>query len=91
VKLSNGLKNAPTITSALESPDLEVSPQFQTFLDIMQNPNSMTTPPSKVGAGYQQALGDYWQKYQQGDGGDLADGLAGVDTTINDSLALAGP
>ncbi|MGE3447822.1 MAG: extracellular solute-binding protein, partial [Microbacteriaceae bacterium] len=47
VKLSNGLKNAPTITSALESPDLEVSPQFQTFLDIMQNPNSKTTPPSK--------------------------------------------
>jgi multiple sugar transport system substrate-binding protein len=91
VKLSNGLKNAPTITSALESPDLEVSPQFQTFLDIMQNPNSKTTPPSKVGAGYQQALGDYWQKYQQGDGGDLAEGLVGVDTTINDSLALAGP
>ncbi|MEO5921225.1 MAG: extracellular solute-binding protein [Pseudolysinimonas sp.] len=88
VKLSNGLKNAPTITSALESPDLEVSPQFQTFLDIMQNPNSLTTPPSKVGAGYQQAMGDYWQKYQQGDGGDLADGLIGVDKNINDSLAL---
>ncbi len=88
VKLSNGLKNAPTITSALESPDLEVSPQFQTFLDIMQSPNSKTTPPSKVGAGYQQALGDYWQKYQQGDGGDLADGLVNVHKTINDSLAL---
>lgn len=88
VKLSNGLKNAPTITSALESPDLEVSPQFQTFLDIMQSPNSKTTPPSKVGAGYQQALGDYWNKYQQGDGGDLADGLTGVDKTIDDSLAL---
>ncbi len=38
VKLSNGLQNAPTIKSALESPDLEVSPQFQTFLDIMENP-----------------------------------------------------
>lgn len=88
VKLSNGLKNAPTITSALESPDLEVSPQFQTFLDIIQSPNSKTTPPSKVGAGYQQAMGDYWQKYQQGDGGDLADGLVGVDKAINDSLAL---
>jgi multiple sugar transport system substrate-binding protein len=88
VKLSNGLKNAPTITSALESPDLEVSPQFQTFLDIMTNPNSKTTPPSKVGAGYQQAMGDYWNKWQQGDGGELADGLAGVDKAINDSLSL---
>ena len=65
-----------------------MSPQFQTFLDIIQSPNSKTTPPSKVGAGYQQAMGDYWQKYQQGAGGDLADGLAGVDKAINDSLAL---
>jgi multiple sugar transport system substrate-binding protein len=88
VKLSNGLKNAPTTRDALESPDLEVTPQFQTFLDIMQNPNSKTTPPSKVGAGYQQAMGDYWNKYQQGDGGDLADGLKGVDKTIDDSLSL---
>ena len=48
----------------------------------------MTTPPSKVGAGYQQAMGDYWNKWQQGDGGDLKDGLAGVDKAINDSLSL---
>jgi multiple sugar transport system substrate-binding protein len=88
VKLSNGLKNAPTTKDALASPDLEVSPQFQTFLDIMANPNSMTTPPSKVGAGYQQAMGDYWNRWQQGDGGDLAAGLAGVDKAINDSLSL---
>jgi multiple sugar transport system substrate-binding protein len=88
VKLSNGLKNAPTTKDALASPDLEVTPQFQTFLDIMANPNSMTTPPSKVGAGYQQAMGDYWNKWQQGDGGDLTDGLAGVDKAINDSLSL---
>lgn len=92
VKLSNGLKNAPTISSALTSPDLEVSPQFKTFLDIMTNKNSMTTPPSKVGAGYQQAMGDYWNKWQQGQGGDLADGLKGVDKAINDSLSLvSGP
>jgi len=74
--------------SALESPDLDVTPQFQTFLDVMTSPHSMTTPPSKVGAGYQQAMGDYWNKYQQGNGGDLTDGLKGVDKAINDSLAL---
>ncbi len=92
VKLSNGLKNAPTTTTALHSPDLEVSPQFQTFLDILESPNSTTTPPSPLGAGYQQSFEDYWLKYQQGDGGDLAAGLAGVDKTIDDSLGLvAGP
>jgi multiple sugar transport system substrate-binding protein len=92
VKLSNGLKNAPTTAAALASPDLEVSPQFQTFLDIIENPNSMTTPPSRVGAGYQQSLGTFWDKYQQGNGGDLADGLKQVDKEINDSVALvSGP
>lgn len=88
VKLSNGLKNAPTTADALASPDLEVSPQFQTFLDLMANPNSSTTPASPVGAGYQQAFEGYWQKFQQGDGGDLAEGLAQVDKEINDSLSL---
>ena len=92
VKLSNGLKNAPTTADALASPDLEVSPQFQTFLDLMSNPASSTTPPSPVGAGYQQSFEGYWQKYQQGDGGDLADGLKKVDKEIDDSLALvSGP
>ena len=46
VKLSNGLKNVPTTHDAIASPDLEVSEQFQTFLDIFENPKSSTTPPS---------------------------------------------
>lgn len=92
VKLSNGLKNAPTTTNALASPDLEVSPQFQTFLDIMQNPNSTTTPPSALGAGYQQAFEDLWLSYQSGAVDDLPAGLAEVDTQINDQLNLvSGP
>ena len=41
-----------------------------------------------MGAGYQQSFEDYWQKYQQGDGGDLSAGLKKVDKEINDSLAL---
>ncbi|MEZ5191086.1 MAG: extracellular solute-binding protein [Schumannella sp.] len=88
VKLSNGLKNAPTTADALASPDLEVSDQFQTFLNLMADPHSQTTPASPVGAGYQQSFEGYWSKYQQGDGGDLAAGLAQVDKEINDALAL---
>jgi len=92
VKLANGLKNVPTISSALESPDLEVTDQYRTFIDIALNPQTMTTPPSLVGDGYTQAFGDYWEKYQAGKGGDLAEGLAGVDKEINDSVDLvAGP
>lgn len=92
VKLSNGLKNAPTTAEALASPDLEVSPQFQTFLDIMQNPNSATTPPSPLGAGYQQTFEDFWHSFQSGAVDDLPAGLAEVDTQINDQLNLvSGP
>ena len=91
VKLSNGLKNAPTTADALSSPDLEVSPQFKTFLDIMENPHSGTTPPSPLGAGYQQAFQDFWNEYQNG-GKDLDAGLTGVDKQITESLQLvSGP
>ena len=76
----------------LGSPKLDLGAQFGTFLDIMSNPKSTTTPPSPVGAGYQQSLEDYWQKYQQGKGGDLSAGLAGVAKDVDNSLALvSGP
>jgi len=92
VKLANGLKNAPTTSGALASPKLDLGAQFGTFLDIMSNPKSTTTPPSPVGAGYQQSLEDYWLKYQQGKGGDLAAGLAGVSKDVDNSLSLvSGP
>ncbi|MGW9631668.1 extracellular solute-binding protein [Agromyces sp. NPDC055520] len=92
VKLSNGLKNAPTTKDALESPDLEVSPQFQTFLDIMADPSSSTTPPSPLGAGYQQTFQDFWNSWQAGEVEDLQAGLDDVDTQIDDALGLvSGP
>ncbi|HLT67911.1 MAG TPA: extracellular solute-binding protein [Microbacterium sp.] len=92
VKMGNGLKNVPTTTAALESPDLEVSEQYQTFIDIALHPKTATTPPSLVGAGYTQAFGSYWEKFQAGTGGNLAEGLAGVDQEINDSVDLvSGP
>jgi multiple sugar transport system substrate-binding protein len=92
VKMANGLKNVPHLTSALASPDLEVSIQYKTFIDIAGNPNSSTTPPSPVGAGYQTTFEQYWQKYQETGTGDLAAGLKNVDKQINDSVSLvAGP
>ncbi|MFF1877760.1 ABC transporter substrate-binding protein [Leifsonia sp. NPDC058230] len=87
VKLGNGLKNVPTTTDALASPDLEVSEQFKTFLDIASDKNVATTPASPLGAGYQQSFQDFWNKYQS-QGGDLQAGLKDVDKQIDDALAL---
>jgi multiple sugar transport system substrate-binding protein len=88
VSLSNGLKNVPTTEAALASPDLEVSEQFQTFLDIIEDPDSATTPPSPVGAGYQQSFEDFWQRYQSSAVDDLEKGLTGIDQEIDDALSL---
>lgn len=88
VKLSNGLKNVPTTHAALTSSDLEVSPQFKTFLDLAENPKTTTTPPSPVGAGYQQSFQDWWNTDQSAPTGDLRSALTDVDKQINDSLQL---
>jgi multiple sugar transport system substrate-binding protein len=92
VKMANGLKNLPHLTAALNSPDLVVSSQYKTFVNVAQNENSDTTPPSPVGAGYQQTFEQYWDKYQETGTGDLAAGLKTVDKQINASLSLvSGP
>jgi multiple sugar transport system substrate-binding protein len=88
VKLANGIKNAPTMHDAIVSPDLEVSEQFQTFLDIFENPKSSTTPPSGIGAEYQTIFGTHTAKWQQGDVADLPGMFTQVDDEIDAAVKL---
>ena len=88
VGLANGLKNVPTTLPALASPDLVVSPQFQTFIDIAKNPKTSTRPSSPLGSGYGQPLTDFWTKWQGTDGSGLQEGLDAAAKQMNDSLAL---
>jgi multiple sugar transport system substrate-binding protein len=90
VKLSNGIRNLPTTTDALTSKDLVVDNEFKVFLDIFAHPGTSTTPPSAVGPAYQDELSKFLQEYQSGAQKDLAGGLAGVDTQVNNLLKLAG-
>jgi multiple sugar transport system substrate-binding protein len=89
VQMANGLKNVPHLTSALQSSDLEVDAQYKTFIDIAGNPNSLTTPASPVGAGYQTTFEQWWEKYQETGTGSISAGLKMVDSQINASEALA--
>ena len=89
VKMANGLKNVPHLTSALQSSDLEVDSQYKTFIDVAGNPSSLTTPASPVGAGYQTTFEQWWEKYQETGTGSIAAGLKTVDKQINASEALA--
>lgn len=89
VTLANGLKNIPSTKDALESPDLDLPDHFQTFLDIAASPNLVTIPPTVIGGANQQALTNYWVKFQSGAGGDVDAGLTQVDKDVNDQLALS--
>jgi multiple sugar transport system substrate-binding protein len=91
VKMANGLKNVPHLTSALQSPDLQVSTQYKTFIDVAGDSHSLTTPASPVGAGYQTTFEQWWEKYQETGTGSIPAGLKTVDKQINDSEALAAP
>ena len=92
VKMANGLKNVPHLTSALQSSQLQVDDQYKTFIDVAGNPSSLTTPPSPLGAGYQVTFQNWWNKYQETGSGSIATGLKSVDKQIDDSLNLvSGP
>jgi multiple sugar transport system substrate-binding protein len=92
VQMANGLKNVPTITSALESKDLEVSEQYKPFITGAQNPKTITAPATADGAAYLKTFAQFWQNYQAGNGQGLDAGLKKVDSDIDNALGLvSGP
>ena len=48
-KLSNGLRNVPTTTTALNSSEIKNDPKFKVFLDVFANPKSSTSPDHEGG------------------------------------------
>jgi multiple sugar transport system substrate-binding protein len=90
VLLGNGLKNVPTLTSALNSSKLAVSDQYRVFVDEAKNPRTITSPASRNGAAYLNSFEQAWDGYQT-HGGDLSAILTKLDRTIDDANALSGP
>ncbi len=88
VKLSNAIRNVPTTKDALASKDLNVDPEFKTFIDIFNHPKTQTTPPSSAGPKYIELAEEFIDGYQSGKTTDLKAGLAELDKQINDALAL---
>jgi multiple sugar transport system substrate-binding protein len=89
VPLANQLKNVPTVTSALNDPLLTADTKFATFLKIFANPGSATTPSSAGGSADQDVLSAYVNKYEAGNGGDLAKGLAAADKQVDAQVQQA--
>lgn len=91
VYMANNVRNVPTTLDSLSSPDLDVTPQFQTFLDIFQNPLSHDKDPTAIGQADQDLLSTFADKWQLGQITDLSAGLQQVAQQIDDQLAQAGP
>jgi multiple sugar transport system substrate-binding protein len=90
VKLANALKNVPTTKDALASKNLQLDPEFKTFIDIFGNAKSSTTPPSAAGPAYQETFQQWLLNYQSGKVPDLPSGLKDVDKQVNSLLQLGG-
>jgi multiple sugar transport system substrate-binding protein len=66
VFMANNVRNVPTTFAALDSPELDVTPQFQTFLDIFANPASHYKETSAIGAADQNIISGVMQDWQTG-------------------------
>ena len=89
VYMANTVRNVPTTYAALDSPDLDITPQFQTFLDILQHPNSHYKETSAIGQADQDLMASFMEEWQAGKVPDLQAGLDQVAKQINDQLSQA--
>jgi multiple sugar transport system substrate-binding protein len=87
VTLANSLGNVPTTAASGNSPDLNLGPQFPTFVKIWNNPGSSLYPPLlPSGAGYAQLADDFDAKWQAGSVSNLQAGLQQLDTNIDNQI-----
>ncbi|MEU9300240.1 ABC transporter substrate-binding protein [Streptomyces sp. NPDC048269] len=89
VAFANAIHNVPSTLAALESPDLQVSPEFKTFLDIARHPKSSTTPARADGGTYQLTFQDFAYGVEKGEVTDIPAGLARTDRQIDTDIAKA--
>jgi len=88
-QFSNGIRNVPSTTAALKSPEIKPDAHFATFLRIFGNSHSATTPITAVGAGYQDLIQSFAVKWQAGHIDDLHSALVSLDKQIDAQLAQA--
>jgi multiple sugar transport system substrate-binding protein len=89
VYMANTVRNVPTTYAALDSPDLDITPQFQTFLDILTADGSHYKETSAIGQADQDLMASFMEEWQAGKVPDLQAGLDQVAKQINDQLSQA--
>jgi multiple sugar transport system substrate-binding protein len=80
---SNAIRNVPTTSASLKSPEIKPDAHFKTFLKIFANPNSKTSPITAAGNAYGTLIQAFAVKWQAGHAGDLKKGLQKLDKQID--------
>lgn len=88
VAFANALNNVPSSTAALDSPDLDMPEQFDTFLEMYKSDLLQTNPASPNGGAYLKTAQDFATSFVNGKQSDLEGGLKKVDTQIDDAAEL---
>ncbi len=89
VHFANAISNVPSTYAALKSPQLERSPQFQTFLNVAANPGSNTTPSAPNGDAFIVTYQNLGYAYESGKVTDLAAALRKTAAQIDGDLDQA--
>ncbi|MEV6107067.1 ABC transporter substrate-binding protein [Streptomyces sp. NPDC051940] len=89
VSFSNAIHNVPSTFEAMKSPALEITPNFQVFMDIAADAGSTTTPAAVNGGAYQLTLQDFSYDFESGKKTDLAGGLKAVDEQVDKDIEQA--
>ena len=85
--MANKVRNVPTTEASATSPDFQNDPNFQTFIDVWNNPESKFFPPlTASGGGYFTPLEQFTDEWQAGKKTDLKAGLQEVNDQISQAL-----
>jgi multiple sugar transport system substrate-binding protein len=90
VEMTNIIRNVPTTFPALEAPGLDITPQFQTFLDVFADQGSHYKQTSEIGTTDQDLVEAFGADWQAGDVSDLQGGLQATAEQIDNELAAGG-
>jgi multiple sugar transport system substrate-binding protein len=90
VQMANSVNNVPTTPASQSSPQLNLPPQFDTFLHVWANPKSAFAPPTTPsGNGYANHLDTFDGEWQAGkiSDADLHSALMNLDQQVANELA----
>ena len=89
-QFSNLIRNVPTTTASLTSPEIQPDKHFSTFLKIFGHPKSSTSPIMASGNAFTNLVQSFFTKYQAGGVKDLGTGLKTLDSQLDAQVAQAG-